>query len=151
VSSLQHPFSRGTIHINSADPFALPSVDPRYFSKEVDVQIAVQGFKFLRKVAATAPYKDYIVAEVSPGPSVQTDEDVAQWVKNGAATEYHPLGTAAMLPLADRGVVDVNCKVYGTKNLRVVDASIIPMEPSAHLQNTVYALALKCHDKIAGK
>lgn len=79
---------------------------------------------------------------------MQTDADFARWVKDGASTEYHPIGTASMLPLADGGVVDTNCKVYGTKNLRVVDASIMPIEPAAHIQNTVYALAEKCYDQM---
>jgi choline dehydrogenase-like flavoprotein len=56
---------------------------------------------------------------------------------------YHPVGTAALLPEKDGGVVNSELKVYGVKGLRVVDASIIPLLPSAHLQTLVYGIAEK--------
>ena len=64
-------------------------------------------------------------------------------IDNGIRTEYHPSGTCAMLPLNQGGVVDPDLRVYGTQNLRVVDAGIFPMVPAAHLQAVVYAVAEK--------
>ncbi len=56
-------------------------------------------------------------------------------------TEYHPIGTASMLPRDKGGVVDASLRVYGTKNLRVVDASIMPLHIAAHIQATIYGVA----------
>jgi len=64
-------------------------------------------------------------------------------VKRNLRTEFHPCGTTAMMPLGLGGVVDSSLKVYGTENLRVVDAGIMPLIPGAHLQAAVYAVAEK--------
>ena len=61
---------------------------------------------------------------------------------------YHPVGTAALLPERDGGVVDTKLRVYGVKGLRVVDASIIPLLPSAHIQTLVYGIAEKAAELI---
>lgn len=61
----------------------------------------------------------------------------------GIKTEFHSTGSTSMLPLEHGGVVDPHLHVYGTKNLRIVDAGIIPLVPAAHLQTPVYAIAEK--------
>lgn len=77
-------------------------------------------------------------------PTVDADEDAINTIINtGVRTEFHPSGTCAMLPLEQGGVVDTHLRVHGSKNLRVVDASIFPMIPAAHLQAVVYAVAEK--------
>ena len=63
------------------------------------------------------------------------------WIKRNLQSEYHPAGTCAMLPRDKGGVVDARFKVYGTKNLRVVDASVFPLLPRGNLQTLVYAIA----------
>jgi choline dehydrogenase-like flavoprotein len=79
--------------------------------------------------------------EYEPGKVVQTDEDWKKYALANTLSIYHPIGTAALLPEKDGGVVDSQLKVYGTKRLRVVDASIIPLLPSAHIQTLVYGIA----------
>lgn len=64
------------------------------------------------------------------------------------ASNSHPIGTAAMMPKVLGGVLDSNLKVYGTTNLRVVDASVIPFQISGHLTATIYAIAEKASDLI---
>jgi len=76
------------------------------------------------------------------------DEAIREYVRNGLQPVYHPVGTAAMLPREDGGVVDSNLKVYGTTNLRVVDASVIPLQIAAHPQETIYGIAEKLSDII---
>jgi choline dehydrogenase-like flavoprotein len=148
LNAIQHPLSRGTNHIQSADPFVLPATDPQYFSKKFDLDVMVAGAKFLRKLASTAPFSNNIVTEIAPGPSVSTDADWANYVKDTLTTEYHPIGTASMLPQVDNGVVDPNLKVYFTDNLRVADASVIPLHIAAHIQATVYGIAERAADII---
>ena len=81
-------------------------------------------------------------------PPIDADEDALnEVISNGIRTEFHPSGTCAMLPLAQGGVVDSHLRVWGTQNLRVVDASIFPLIPAAHLQAVVYAVAEKVLDR----
>lgn len=63
-------------HINSADPKALPTIDPHYLEEDIDVDILVEAFKFARKVAHTGPFKELTVAEVIPGPNVTEDDQI---------------------------------------------------------------------------
>lgn len=69
--------------------------------------------KLARTIGNTAPLSSVMETEVSPGSSVQTDDEWDQWIANTIGTEYHPSCTCAMLPLALGGVVDENLKVYG--------------------------------------
>ncbi|KAI0737717.1 GMC oxidoreductase [Daedaleopsis nitida] len=143
-----HPFSRGTIHISSADPKASPAIDPKYLSEDADLDILVEAWKFGRKAAHTAPFKDAMAAEVVPGLQVSTEEQIREHVKNTVFTVWHTCGSVSMLPKDKGGVVDSSLKVYGTKNLRVVDYSIVPLSISSHCQATVYAIAERAADII---
>ncbi|KAJ8508976.1 hypothetical protein ONZ45_g8807 [Pleurotus djamor] len=140
---LMHPLSAGSVHISSPDPLAEPDIDMNLLSNPVDLDILIAAIRYSRKVISTDALKDIVQAEVAPGPNVQTDEELGKYIKENLGTVFHPVGTAAMLPREDRGVVDENLKVYGTMNLRVVDASVIPIQIAAHSQLTVYAIAEK--------
>lgn len=76
-------------------------------------------------------------------PTNADDDALSQVIDNGIRTEFHPSGTLAMLPLELGGVVDSHLRVWGTQNLRVVDAGIFPIIPAAHLQAVVYGVAEK--------
>ncbi|KAF4632424.1 hypothetical protein G7Y89_g5696 [Cudoniella acicularis] len=145
IAAVQHPFSIGSVHINSSIDTA-PLINPNYFSHEYDIQAIVTAAKFLRKIANTAPLSQAWSVEYEPGLDVVgngTDAD-AQWrdyAINNTLTIYHPVGTCAMLPRSQHGVVDSSLTVYGTQNVRVVDASVIPILVSAHIQTAVYGIA----------
>lgn len=117
---LAHPFSRGNVHISSADPFAPPSIDPRVLDNGIDLDILVEAIRFARKVVATEPLREMITGEVGPGVDKQTDDDIKEYVRDNVQTVFHPVGTASLLPREDDGVVDNDLRVYGTANLRVV-------------------------------
>jgi len=97
------------------------------------------------------PLKSSVVKEVQPGSNVTSTEDLTEYFKKSLWTVFHPTGTCAMLPRKDGGVVDEKLRVYGTSNLRVVDASIIPLITSTHIQATVYAIAEKAAQIIQDK
>lgn len=141
ICGLMHPLSRGSVHIASDDIDDAPRINPNYLAHEHDVEALVQSIKFARKIAQTEPLRDLWVAEYEPGlDAVQTDEEWREFVYNTALTIFHPVGTAAMLPKEDDGVVDSQLRVYGTENLRVVDASIMPVLISAHIATAVYGI-----------
>ena len=138
---VQHPLARGSVHINGSDPLNPPLIDPRYLSTPYDLEALKVAAKYTRKMSNTVPFKDVWVSEFEPGLSTETDVQWEKYVRDNVGTFYHPLGTCAMLPKKDGGVVDPQLRVYGVDNLRVVDASIIPMIVSAHIQTAVYGIA----------
>lgn len=143
--ALQHPWSRGTVQIASTDPFSAPNIDPDYYGLDVDAQIHNFAYDWVRKLTAAGPFGQIFTKEASPGGNGDAQ---ATFIKNNAGTEFHPLGTNSMLPEEDGGVVDTELKVYGFKNLRVVDASIMPLQVSAHLMAPTYGVAEKGADII---
>ncbi|KAJ7627826.1 alcohol oxidase [Mycena polygramma] len=146
--SLAHSFSSGTVHSSSSDPLAAPAIDCRVLDNEIDLEVLVRAIKFARKLCATPSLSAVVTREVVPGPAVQTDDEIKDFIRSTVDTVFHPVGTAAMLPREDGGVVDPSLKVYGTANVRVIDASIIPINVSAHPQATLYAIAEKAADII---
>lgn len=140
-AALQHPLSRGSVHIRNKNPFEYPRINPNYLQEDLDLTVLRQAFKFARKISQEPPLSNYIERENSPGSSVNTNEEWEDWIRKSATTEYHPSSTCSMLPRSKGGVVDSNLKVYGTSNLRVVDASVTPMAMSCHLEAVVYGIA----------
>lgn len=144
-----HPLARGYVHINSSKPSEHPVYNPAFLNNEYDVQGLVAIAKYLRKVAQTAPFSAIWTEEYEPGLEVvQTDEQWKTYVLNNTQPFYHPVGTCAMLPKDQGGVVDPSLTVYGTQNLRMVDASIIPVLVSAHPQTGIYGLAERAAELI---
>ncbi|KAJ6593509.1 alcohol oxidase [Mycena capillaripes] len=166
---LNHPWSRGAIHISSSDPLVHPNIDPHYFEHEYDLLAFVEQLKFCRKILEQEPLKRLLTpTEVNPGPDVKTNEQVSEYLKSSLTSSWRELyaeefidllkpvfedtvGSCSMLPLTDGGVVDNNLKVYHTTNIRVVDVSIIPLHVGAHLQATAYALGELAADLIKGR
>ena len=138
-STIMHPFSRGSVHIDPKSPHGKPII--KYMSNAYDQTALVEAAKFARRIANTEPIRSVWKTETEPGEAVQTDEQWVAFVKKAMGSFYHPVGTCAMLPRQDGGVVDAELRVYGTTNLRVVDNSIIPVIPSAHIQTAAYGIA----------
>ncbi|KAJ2986615.1 hypothetical protein NUW54_g9701 [Trametes sanguinea] len=116
-----------------------------YFSEPADLDMLLAVLKFaLEKVYRTAPLSDVVRRQVAPTPEeCASDEALKGYIRDNCSCVFHPVGTAGMMPWEDGGVVDPQLRVYGTANVRVVDASVIPIQLSAHTQATVYAIAEK--------
>lgn len=140
-----HPASRGTVHINPADPFfSPPNVDYRALSNPIDLEVLVEFTRFTRKYFTETRLKNLDPVEISPGADVKTPKQIEAWLRSGMIpSSFHPIGTAAMMPQKLGGVVDEKLLVYGVKGLSIVDASIIPDLPGSYTQQTVYAVAEK--------
>ncbi|KAJ7773739.1 alcohol oxidase [Mycena maculata] len=145
---LLHPFNRGSVHITSPDPLQNPVIELNAFDNDVDLAISVETYKFARKFSTTGPLGALVEEEICPATELKTDDDIKEFLRQSLGSSFHPIGTVGMLPEKDGGCVDPSLKVYGTANLRVVDASIIPINISAHLQATLYAIAEKAADII---
>jgi choline dehydrogenase-like flavoprotein len=151
---LTNPLSVGSVHIISAHPRDKPSIDTKYLSNELDLEVLSRHVKSLDTVASTKPLagllkddgKRNTVYEKMWGKG--TLDEVKAYVRKTAISLWHPVGSCAMLPKGKGGVVDEKLRVYGTTNLRVVDASIMPSIPRANTQTTVYAVAEKAADLI---
>ncbi|KAI3603415.1 glucose oxidase [Moniliophthora roreri] len=148
------PFSRGSVSITSSDPFTKPRVQVNYFSVDWDLDVQIAGGRLSRKIVTSPPLSDLSNGETIPGGNVPdneergSDEDWRSWITNGFAAVAHPIGTAAMMKRSLGGVVDAHLKVYDTSNVRVVDASVLPLQISAHLSATLYGFAEKAADLI---
>ncbi|KAM0269399.1 hypothetical protein ACHAQH_009772 [Verticillium albo-atrum] len=143
VFGVQHPFSRGSVKLVSKDPLTFPAVDPGYLNNPLDLAIMVDAFKLARTLVGTDAISSLSPVEVVPGAAVATDADIESYIRQNLATFAHYAGTCSVGPRNAGGVVDDNFRVHGVRNLRVVDASVIPLLPAAHTSSTVYALAEK--------
>ncbi|KAG9023789.1 hypothetical protein FS837_005625, partial [Tulasnella sp. UAMH 9824] len=148
-AALQHPFSRGTVHISSTDPLTKPTIDPKYLSNAFDKTVLLEAVKYIRNtIATTAPISNFIATFNDPPASSTTDADYEAYMKVALESLKHPVGTAALAPKELGGVVSSQLLVHGSKNVRVVDASVFPMHISAHAQSTTYAIGEKAADII---
>ncbi|KAF2838217.1 GMC oxidoreductase [Patellaria atrata CBS 101060] len=155
LQMLQYPFTRGSIHIPPAAPGRTTTsddglvIDPRYYQDDGELDFAV--FKatqaFADKIPRTEPLSSIVRERVWPPPSVDLTEkeDFTNYIRDHTISDWHPVGTCAMGGKNGKsaGVVDERLRVYGVKRMRVIDASIMPLQISAHLQATVYAIAEK--------
>jgi choline dehydrogenase len=141
------PDSEGALHVTSADPDAPLDIDPNYLATEHDRTAAVEIFRSLRRLCATGPLADRIETEVLPGDGVQADDEILDACLTMGGCGYHTIGTCAMGP-DDDDVVDPRLRVRGVRNLRVVDASVLPVMVSGNLNGPVSALAWRATDFI---
>lgn len=125
------PESLGSIHIRSADPKAQPAIRFNFLADSIDQQAMISGFGMMRRIVNAAPMDVYRGEEFSPGPSVNSDEEILTWIRNNSQTAYHPIGTCRMGP-GPNTVVDDKLRVHGLEGLRVADASIFPTMPSGN-------------------
>ncbi|KAL8719939.1 MAG: hypothetical protein Q9225_003116 [Loekoesia sp. 1 TL-2023] len=147
------PMSRGNITINSSEMLDHPIINPNWLTHPTDQELAVQGFKRTREIWKILQDGGLTVGtdEYFPGFNVTSDKDILDFIQRSLMTIYHAAGTCKMgKPDDSMAVVDSHARVYGTQNLRVVDASAFPFLPPGHPQSTVYALAEKIAADILG-
>jgi len=123
--SLVRPHSRGDVRLRSADAMAAPIIHGNYLQHAADVKALVEGVRLARSLGRTKAYDGLRRDEVEPGPSVTSDEALADFARRAADTIYHPAGTCRMGRGLD-AAVDARLRVRGIERLRIADASIMP-------------------------
>ena len=141
---------RGTCRIRSTDPLEKPALQFNYLSTENDRREWIEMIRAARKILEQPAFAPFSAGEISPGPEVETDQEILDWVAKDAETALHPSCTARMG--TDEGsVVDPSSmRVHGVDGLRVVDASVMPYVTNGNIYAPVMMLAEKAADLIAG-
>lgn len=142
------PTSTGQIRIRSADPTATPVIEPNYLATAEDQAVAITGGKFIRALENTKAFQSLITEPIAPVLENKTDEALLSDFRKGASTVYHPTSTCRMGTRLGDAVVDQQLRVFGVEGLRVVDASVFPLVPSANTNAPTMMLAQKAADHI---
>lgn len=144
------PLSQGTVHINTTDPLAAPVINPNYNSVYAtinnetvpwDLWFLSRASQFYVKQLASHPPFSSVLTLTDPSHEL-SPRDYQQAVFERIGTSQHLTGGLPMLDRAAGGAIDAQLKVYGTTNVRVVDGSIFPYQPSAHPMGLTYAVAI---------
>jgi len=141
------PESRGSVHIRSKDPSAPPAIRANYLDTEHDRKVIVAAFRRVREIFMTPALAKYRGEELRPGPRVQSDEQILDYVRAEAESVYHPVGTCKM-GVDAMAVVDERLRVHGIRKLRVADASIMPRLISGNTNAPAIMIAEKCADML---
>jgi len=144
-----HPQSQGEISIVSADPQVPPKIVANYLSAEADQAAAISLLKWIRKLASQPSLKPYLIEELTPGPQVQSDEEMLAAFRRFGQTAYHVAGTCRM-GADEHSVLDPELRVRGVEGLRVVDTSIMPTLVSGNTNAPAMAIAMRAAEIIAG-
>jgi len=140
------PKSRGHVRITSPDPLDPADITFNHLSSEEDQQVLMKGMRIAKDIAAAMPTA-FDIEEVEPGPLGDSDEDLLAYMRESANTGFHYAGTAR-IGSDDMAVVDPQLRVRGVDGLRVVDASVMPVQMTGNIHPTVLMLAERGSDLI---
>lgn len=150
VVDLVRPVSEGgEVKLNSNDPLVQPDINLNFFADELDIIAMREGIRFSYDLLTKGDgFKDIFIAEYPWDMPLDDDKEMRRAVLDRCQTAFHPCGTNRLSKDISQGVVDPKLKVHGIKNLRVIDASIIPVIPDCRIQNSVYMIGEKGADMI---
>ncbi|HVF08131.1 MAG TPA: choline dehydrogenase [Actinomycetota bacterium] len=142
--------ARGSITLKSSDPRVHPALRFNYLSTDQDRREWVEAIRVARGILTQPAFDPFNGGETSPGPGVETDEEILAWVAKDAETALHPSCTARM-GVDDMSVTDpLTMKVHGLEGLRIVDASVMPYVTNGNIYAPVMMTAEKAADLILG-
>ena len=141
---------RGSVTLRSTDPYEHPALRFNYLSTENDRREWIEMVRAARRILNQPAFDAFNAGEISPGPAVETDQEILDWVAKDAETALHPSCTAKM-GADDMSVLDpASMRVHGVDGLRVVDASAMPYITNGNIYAPVMMVAEKAADLIAG-
>jgi choline dehydrogenase len=144
------PAARGTVKIASTDPRRQPALKFNYLGNDVDRRFWVDAVHIARDLLNQPAFKELDGGETWPGPGVETDEEILDWVARTAQSNMHPTSTCR-LGTDELSVVDpLTMGVHGVEGLAVADASVMPLCPNSATHAPTMMLAEKAADLILG-
>ncbi len=144
--------SRGRVCLVSTDPRDAPSIRFNYLDDPEDVTDFRRCVRLTREIFAQPAFSDHVETELQPGPDIQSDADIDEFIRAHAESAYHPCGTCRMGSSDDPlAVVDAECRVIGVDGLRVADSSIFPQITNGNLNAPSIMVGEKASDCILGK
>lgn len=144
---INRPESRGIVRLASNDPLDKPIIDFNYLDHDDDLHCALAGVRINLKILNAEAFDDIRGQEVAPGIGCRSDAELEEFIRRSASTTWHPSGTCKMGNDA-LAVVDDKLRVHGIANLRVVDASIMPIIVSGNTNAPTIMIAEKAADMI---
>jgi choline dehydrogenase len=147
---LLHPVSRGWVKLRSDDPRDKPRIFFNMFGEQEDLDTMIRAIRYSRELFTHKPLADLVTGELSPGPKLQTDAELGDFMRRTVTHRHHPVGTCTM-GIGPAAVVDAQLRVRGVDRLRVVDASVMPDEPSGNTNIPTIMIAEKAADMIRGR
>lgn len=141
------PESRGDIHIRSADPLENPTIKINYLTHPGDIETYKRAVRIMRNIAAQPALKPFIRRETRPGPDVQSDDAMLDYIRKTGQTAWHAISTCRM-GHDDQAVVDDRLRVHGVEGLRVADISIMPTLVSPNTNAPAILIGEKAADMI---
>jgi choline dehydrogenase-like flavoprotein len=145
-----YPKSRGHIRLASPDPAAPPLIDPQLLTAPGDIDPLIRAIKIARQAFATPTFAHYHGVEIAPGPAVQSDAEIDDYIRSTGYTVHHPCGTCRM-GSDEKAVVDPTLKLRGIEGLRIADASVFPSIIGGNTNAPVIMVAERAADFILGK
>ena len=142
--------ARGSVKITSSDPVIHPALRFNYLSTEQDRREWIESVRVARRILGQPAFEPFNGGETSPGPSVETDDEILAWVAKDAETALHPSCTAAMGTRPESVLDPRTMRVHGVEGLRVIDASSFPYVTNGNIYAPVMMLAEKAADLVAG-
>ena len=144
--------ARGTVKITSRDASKHPAVQFNYLSTEQDRREWIEAVRTARKILTQPAFEPLNAGEISPGPAVETDQEIMAWVAKDSETALHPSCTTKIGPQSDpMAVLDPSTmQVWGTQGLRVVDAGCMPNVSNGNTYAPTMMIAEKAADLILG-
>jgi choline dehydrogenase-like flavoprotein len=144
ITLLLRPKSSGSVKLAGTDPGLAPVIDPAFYSEADDLDDMVRGMRLARRILEAPAWNAVRGEEIRPGPGVQSDDALKDYIRTSSATCFHPVGTCRM-GKDDQDVVDASLAVRG------VEASIIPRMIGGNTNAPVIMLAEKAADMIRGR
>ena len=141
------PKSRGHVHIRSNNPNDAPALLHNYLAEEEDRLKMIAAVRKTRAIFEAPVFNEHRREELIPGPEIQSDEDILEFIRNTGESVYHPVGSCKM-GNDEMAVVDDRLKVHGIEGLRVADASIMPTLISGNTNATAVLIGERCADFI---
>ncbi|KAH6615463.1 hypothetical protein B0J18DRAFT_412843 [Chaetomium sp. MPI-SDFR-AT-0129] len=150
IVDLLRPQSRnGSVTLATADPLVQPKVNINFFSNDLDLAVLREGIRWVDDILMNGDGMKDIIGKDYPWPMPRhSDEAMNKLILERSQTGFHPCGTARLSKDIKQGVVDPQLRVHGVKNLRVIDASVIPVIPDCRIQMSVYMIGERGADFI---